>query len=38
MEGIKHGSIKGAGPSPEVASKLLNETSEGRKKRFARMK
>lgn len=38
MQAAAHGKLRGPGPSPEVARKLLAETSHKKKSQFARMR
>jgi hypothetical protein len=37
MQAAAHGSLKGAGPSPEVAKEMLGKTSHMKKSAFAKM-
>jgi len=38
MEAAAHGSLKGAGPSPEVAKEFLRKTPHKKKSMFAKEK
>ena len=36
MQGVAHGSIKGAGPSKEVAEEFIHATPAKKRKKFAK--